>query len=184
MDAKGRCHLGNGPAIAVETARRLSCDSQLVSILEKDAEPLSAGRKTRTIPPALRRALTVRDGQCRFPGCERRRFLDGHHVVHWADGGETSLANTVLLCRGHHGLVHEGGFSLRLEPDGELRVKAPAGWDLPPSPILLQADADDRRRANTSRGLRIGAETCAGGHGGPMDIEACVHAVTRILAPT
>lgn len=69
------------------------------------------GRRTRTIPPALRRALEVRDRGCRFPGCGLR-FTDAHHVVHWADGGETSLENTVLLCRYHHRLVHEEVWSV------------------------------------------------------------------------
>jgi hypothetical protein len=77
---------------------------------------LDVGRKTRTIPPALRRALEARDRGCRFPGCGLR-FTDAHHIRHWADGGETRLGNLVLLCRFHHRLVHEEGF----------RVHAPTG---------------------------------------------------------
>jgi len=76
-----------------------------------DGSILDVGRRTRTIPPALRRALEVRDRGCRFPGCGSR-FTDAHHVTHWADGGETSLANTLLLCRHHHRLVHEGGWTV------------------------------------------------------------------------
>jgi len=72
---------------------------------------LSVGRKTRTVPPALRRALDYRDRGCRFPGCGRR-YTDAHHVRHWADGGETSLSNTLLLCRHHHRLVHEGSWQV------------------------------------------------------------------------
>jgi hypothetical protein len=70
---------------------------------------LDVGRKTRTISPALRRALEVRDRGCRFPGCGLR-FTDAHHVTHWSAGGETSLSNCLLLCAWHHRLVHEGGW--------------------------------------------------------------------------
>ena len=74
---------------------------------------LDVGRKTRTIPPALRRALEARDRGCRFPGCGLR-FTDAHHVRHWADGGPTRLENLVLLCRRHHRAVHEEGFRVEL----------------------------------------------------------------------
>src|SRR5690606_39825144 len=57
----------------------------------------------------------ARDGGCRFPGCGRKRFVDAHHIEHWSTGGETSLANLMLLCSKHHTLVHEGGF--RIEKD-------------------------------------------------------------------
>ena len=76
------------------------------------------GRKTRTIPPHLRRALEERDRGCRYPGCGGR-FTEAHHVRHWADGGETSLANTVLLCRRHHRLVHEGRVRMALDRLGQ-----------------------------------------------------------------
>jgi hypothetical protein len=75
-------------------------------------------RKTRSIPPALQRALKARDGGCRFPGCTHARFTEGHHVKHWADGGETKLANLITLCRFHHRLIHEGGFGLHALDDG------------------------------------------------------------------
>ena len=71
----------------------------------------------------MRRALRARDKGCRFPGCTNTRFVDGHHIKHWADGGVTSLDNLVLLCRHHHHLVHEGGFACEKSPDGELRFK-------------------------------------------------------------
>ena len=79
-DGEGGCELDDGSALSPETARRLACDASVVQ----------NGRKTRTIPPALRRALRSRDRGCRFPGCENRRFLDAHHVHHWAKGGETT----------------------------------------------------------------------------------------------
>jgi hypothetical protein len=94
--------------VSKETARRLSCDAGVVDVVE-DARgtPLSAGRKRRTIDGSLKRALHRRDKGCSFPGCEHRLFLEGHHLRHWADGGETSLSNTALvcnLCRARHKL--------------------------------------------------------------------------------
>ena len=108
----GRSELEDGTRVPCETSRRLSCDASLVEITQaSDGPVLDVGRKTRTIPPALRRALEARDRGCRFPGCGLR-FTDGHHVTHWADGGATSLANCLLLCRFHHRLVHEGGWQV------------------------------------------------------------------------
>jgi hypothetical protein len=114
-------HIEDGPGVTAETSRRIACDSSVVRILEDDdGEPLSIGRRSRTIPPPMRRALVNRDKGCRFPGCTDTRFVDGHHIRHWADGGETSLDNLVLLCRHHHHLVHEGGFSCGKDNDGQI----------------------------------------------------------------
>lgn len=100
-------------ARAFLTFRRLCCDAAVVRVRhDPEGELLGVGRKTRTIAPALRRALELRDGGCRFPGCNGR-FTDVHHVVHWARGGETSLANCLLLCHFHHRLMHEGGWTIR-----------------------------------------------------------------------
>jgi Domain of unknown function (DUF222)/HNH endonuclease len=115
----------SGP-IVDQTARRMGCDA-VCSTVEVDEEgmPMTVGRATRTVPPSIRRALVVRDRGCRFPGCDRPpAWTDGHHLVHWADGGETALENLVLLCRPHHRLVHEQGWTLRRNGDGEL-VAAP-----------------------------------------------------------
>ena len=98
----GRSELEDGTRLSAETSRRLSCDASVVRLGEgPDGSLLDVGRKTRTIPPALRRALEFRDRGCRFPGCGLR-FTDAHHVRHWADGGATKLDNLVLLCRFHH----------------------------------------------------------------------------------
>ena len=105
----GRCEIEDRTAIAAETARRLCCDAGIVPVGDgPNGEPLSVGRRTRSIPPAVRRALASRDRGCRFPGCPATHRLHGHHVQHWANGGETSLDNLVLLCPTHHRLVHEG----------------------------------------------------------------------------
>jgi hypothetical protein len=123
-----RCELENGPALALDTARRLACDATIVGIVEgEDGEPLDIGRKTRSIPAAIDRALRARDGGCRFPGCDRTRWCDGHHIEHWANGGETKLANLVVLCSFHHGLVHEGGYGLRRTDDGVFVFTRPDG---------------------------------------------------------
>ena len=103
----GRSDL-DGIRVSAETSRRMACDAAVVAMVHaKDGSVLNVGRRTRTIPPHIRRALEERDRGCRFPGCACR-FTEAHHVKHWADGGETSLRNTVLLCRRHHRTVHEG----------------------------------------------------------------------------
>ena len=103
-----------------ETIRRLCCDSGLVVVTkDKKGNPLNVSRKHRVVQPPLKRALLARDKCCRFPGCTHVKWLDGHHVEHWADGGETSLENTILLCSKHHRLLHEGGFRIRKDPGGE-----------------------------------------------------------------
>ncbi|MGI9038056.1 MAG: hypothetical protein ACR2GQ_04250, partial [Gemmatimonadota bacterium] len=105
----GMSELEDGTRISAETARRLSCDAAVVRVTKDpaDGSVLDVGRKSRSTPTALRRALEVRDRGCRFPGCGLR-YTDSHHIFHWIDGGPTSLKNTVLLCRVHHRLVHEG----------------------------------------------------------------------------
>ena len=126
------CHIEDGPRVTAVTSRRISCDSTIVKIKEdKNGEPLSIGRRSRSIPPPMRRALRIRDGGCRFPGCTNTRFVDGHHIKHWADGGDTSLDNLVLLCRHHHHLVHEGGFACEKSADGEVYFKDQRQQPLP-----------------------------------------------------
>ena len=111
----------NGPHVTAETSRRICCDTSLSKLTEDEkGDPLSIGRKSRVIPPAMRRALKARDKDCRFPGCTHQYFIDGHHIRHWADGGETSLDNLVQLCRHHHRLVHEGGFSCERDESGNV----------------------------------------------------------------
>ncbi len=113
--------------VPAETVRRLACDASLTRVLlGPDSEPMDVGRATRTIQPALRRALVVRDRGCRFPGCDRPpSWTDGHHLTHWADGGETTLANLVLLCRRHHRRVHEERWQLARGDNTALVAMAP-----------------------------------------------------------
>ena len=92
--------------------------------LGPDAQILSVGRATRTIPAAIRTALIIRDRHC--PGCGRpASWADAHHLVHWIEGGPTDLSNLCLLCRRCHRLVHEGGWRLIRDPDGRLKAIPP-----------------------------------------------------------
>ena len=129
IDQAGGLHLGR------EAARRVACDAALVAQRNgADGEVLDVGRRTRAVPTALRRALLDRDrGQCQFPGCDSRH-CDAHHVVHWADGGETKLANLASLCRFHHRAVHEEGFQVVADAAGQFRFLRPDGVPLPAEP--------------------------------------------------
>jgi hypothetical protein len=110
----------------------LACDGTVVGIVEsRDGQPLDIGPKTRIIPAAIGRALRAPDGGCRFPGCDRMRFCHGHHVKHWADGGDTRVGNLVTLCSFHHTLVHEGGFDVRVTDDGVFVFLRPDGSRIP-----------------------------------------------------
>ncbi len=172
--ADGRFHLADGPALPAATAERLGCDSSVVALTERDGEPLSVGRRTRTVPAAIRRALEARDGGCRFPGCESRRFLDAHHVHHWAAGGETSQRNLVLLCRRHHRLVHEGGYSLGLGPSGELEIRAPDG---------RRIEARPRLRLDPAFRVPSRAGPILTGSGERADLGMCVDRVLSVTHP-
>ncbi|MFO7563035.1 MAG: DUF222 domain-containing protein [Enhygromyxa sp.] len=102
-------YLPDGTPVPLQVARMLASDGARVDVvMGKDGELLDVGRRTRAIPAAIARALWLRDGGCRVPGCERRRHLHGHHVQGWADGGATRLSNLVLVCSSHHRMIHEG----------------------------------------------------------------------------
>jgi hypothetical protein len=178
---EGACALEEGPALAAETAQRLACDASIVEIRERDGEPLSVGRKRRTIPSAMRRALQTRDRCCRFPGCENRRFLDAHHVQHWAAGGETKLTNLVLLCGRHHRFLHEGGYSIVELGDGSQAFRDPWGGPLPTVP--RPPPGDSNRLLERNHSLAIGADTCKGGDGDRMDLGLVVDALLAQFRP-
>jgi len=152
----GQSVLEDGVRVPAETSRRLACDaSRVVMRHDEDGHLLEIGARTRTIPPALRRALRHRDCGCRFPGCGSR-LTQGHHLRHWAEGGPTTLSNLALLCRRHHRAVHEEGYQVAREPDGTLRFQRPDGQRLPgvPPPASLPADAVGvLRTQSASQGL-------------------------------
>ena len=132
--AAGQSALEDGIGVSAEMSRRLACDaSRVVMTRARDGTVLDVGRKTRTIPPAIRRALASRHRRCRFPGCDASH-CDAHHVRHWADGGATRLGNLLLVCRRHHRAVHEGGFTVELRDDGEARFFWPDGRPFPEVP--------------------------------------------------
>ena len=135
----GRSDL-DGIRVSAETSRRMACDAAVVAMVHaKDGSMLSVGRRTRTIPPHIRRALEERDRGCRFPGCGCR-FTEAHHVKHWADGGETSLGNTVLLCRRHHRAVHEGQVKVSVATDGTVLFFTRSGKMLADAPRQVWRD--------------------------------------------
>ncbi|MCZ6656852.1 MAG: DUF222 domain-containing protein [Gammaproteobacteria bacterium] len=110
---------GGKSDLPIDTVKRLCCDGSIVPIVDDpNGEPLNVGRKQRTVPTAIKRALLARDRCCTFPGCTHDKWVDAHHIEHWAAGGETSLDNLTLLCTHHHRLVHEGGFIIERRADG------------------------------------------------------------------
>jgi hypothetical protein len=108
---------------------------------DAEGKVLDVGRRTRTVPVAIRRALDHRDRGCRFPGCGLK-ICDAHHVRHWADGGKTRLDNLLLACRRHHRLLHEGGYRVTVTEEGELHFLRPDGRPLPTSPGAPHLPAD------------------------------------------
>ncbi len=145
----GLSELEDGTRVSAETSRRIACDSRVVKIARgPDGKVQGAGRRTRTVSPSVRRALEARDRGCRFPGCGLR-FTEAHHVKHWADGGESDLRNTVLLCRKHHRVVHEGGVRVCLDMKGQVAFFTPKGKALlgaPPTPLNPLAEGPEAGR--------------------------------------
>src|SRR5256712_2665033 len=141
-DAPGQSVLEDGEHVPAETSRRLACDaSRVVMQHAPNGRVVEVAARTRTIPPALRRALHHRDHGCRFPGCGVR-FGQGHHIRHWAQGGPTTLSNLAMLCRRHHRAVHEEGYQLDRQPDGELQFRRPDGRVLPKVPPPVEVPFD------------------------------------------
>ena len=161
-DQPGQAAFEDGPNSSAEESRRIACDAtRVIMTHDADGRILEVSARTRTIPPALRRALRRRDVTCRFPGCNFR-FTHGHHLKHWANGGPTTLSNLTLLCRWHHRAVHEGGFQVRRLPDGELEVRHPCGYvipQVPPAPKLAGDSEALLRRQTAAARVEVGAKT-------------------------
>ena len=158
----GESVLEDGARVSAETSRRLTCDAgRTVMRHGKSGHVVAIGARTRTIPPALRRALHHRDRGCRFPGCGVR-VAEGHHLHHWAQGGPTKLSNLALLCRRHHRAVHEEGYQVARGPDGTLRFRRPDGRGLPEvplSPPMVGDPVTELRARHDAEGLRLNART-------------------------
>ncbi len=142
-----RTALANGDgrsSLPIESVKRLCCDGDAVVIVEnEEGEPLSIGRKTRTVPTAIKSALRARDRGCRFPGCHHARFVDAHHIKHWSAGGETCLDNLMLLCSRHHRMVHEGSFGIERDFQNRWFFKRPDGIAVPSCGYQAQDMIDD-----------------------------------------
>ncbi|MEZ0230019.1 MAG: DUF222 domain-containing protein [Planctomycetota bacterium] len=188
--ATGEGELPDGARVGPETVRRLCCDSPIVTVVERAMEragptrSVEVTRKTRFVSGPLRRLLEVRDKVCQFPGCRNHRWLDAHHIEHWADGGESTLDNLALTCRRHHTLLHEGGFSMEATPDGPIFYD-PQGRKIERVPSLPDLGADAL--------ADLEAERCQDGigpwtnaprwDGSPLDLGAAVDAVLRVGVP-
>jgi HNH endonuclease len=137
-----RSHIQDGLAISLTTLAFISCDATISTMIHDTAGAvLDVGRRTRKPPPALRRAVRERDGyRCQFPGCHSRR-TDAHHIVHWANGGETRLTNLISLCKRHHALVHDKGYLIATTPAG-FAFYSPRGTAIPNSPPLRAGPGD------------------------------------------
>lgn len=178
-DTDGTCQIQGGPALAAETARRLTCDARTMEIqTDANGEVVSQTKPTATIPRSTRRAIARRDqGRCRFPGCDRTRLVEAHHLVHRAHGGTHDLANLATLCRYHHHLVHEGGFAISTpdggtsfvfhRPDGT-PVSCPASPPGCPQQLLA---------TTTSDGPAINPRTMRGGTGERLDLDLTMWAL-------
>jgi hypothetical protein len=154
------CRLEDGPAIPSETARRLACDGDVITAGPDGAGGLDYGRRRRVVPAPLRTVLERRDRCCRFPGCERRHGLHAHHVRHWAHGGSTDRGNLVLLCRFHHRLVHEEGFSVESAGGERFRFRKPDGREVPDGGWLMVPRLRSQPRSTRANAPPSGAE-CA-----------------------
>jgi hypothetical protein len=184
---RGASVLEDGQHVSAETSRRLACDAAKVVMRHApDGTVLDVGRRTRTIPPALRRALDHRDAGCRLPGCGLK-LCDAHHVEHWADGGATKLENLIQLCRRHHRAVHEEGFTVELLSGGEARFRRPDGRVIAEAPALPPVGGEavaalGRRLA--LQGVRVDAEeSLPSWAGGPVDLGWAIDWMRRPEAP-
>ncbi len=168
--------------VSAETARRIACESGKVPMRHGSGEILSVGRKTRTIPPPIRRALRFRDEGCRFPGCTSQH-CDAHHVVHWAEGGETKLSNLVLLCRRHHRALHEGGFSVRMNDDGAVEFfdsrRRPLERSPAPPPIGTDAARELIEYLENAGIVITGKESMPAWDGRPIDLRYVMECLWR-----
>jgi hypothetical protein len=173
-DRAGCCYVEGVGAIAAHSARRLACDAAVSQLLYRPDGSVEPRGATRAIPVSMRRALLARDRHCRFPGCDTRRNLHAHHVVHWAAGGPTVLSNLVGLCGAHHRFVHEGGWRLTVSAAGSVTARSPQGHTLsgrpPTAPPARPGDLGRRHRRH---GLLLHPDTMAYG-GEPYDLDLAI----------
>ncbi|MBV9524180.1 MAG: DUF222 domain-containing protein, partial [Candidatus Dormibacteraeota bacterium] len=176
----GRCHIEDGPALSVATARRLGCDADLLSVVERDSVPVATSRGQRLISGRKRRLLQLRDETCRFPGCSvAAARTDGHHIRHWIDGGGSELSNLASLCAFHHQRHHEGEFEIEGDANRPLRFVTREGREIGRTYPASCAGGMDALRQVISATAPVTAESPRAGDGGrPCDL---AHAV-EVLA--
>ena len=185
-EASGQSVLEDGAHVSAETSQRLACDAtRVVMRHDGDGRVTEVGARTRTIPPALRRALEHRDKGCRFPGCGLP-FGQGHHIKHWAHGGPTKLSNLAMLCRRHHRAVHEEGFQVERQANGELVFRRPDGRTLPdvPEPVAVSTNPTDTLQTqNGGSGVQINARTAMPGwQGERLDVGYAISVLHPLAA--
>jgi hypothetical protein len=173
----------DGTCISPEAARRLACDCGTVEVIEDEhGIPLSVGRRKRTIPPSMKKAMIRRDRTCRFPGCTVRVFLQGHHAKHWIDGGETSLSNGACLCDYHHRFVHEYKYTMEILPTGEVVFHDPFGrlvMIAPPPSTPANRGFSAIRVQNADLDITEATPAC-GWTGDPIDYGLCIEELARV----
>ncbi len=183
--AGDRCGLDDGPELSVESVKRLLCDASVFPVLHgEDGSLLDVGRKSRSVPPAMRRAVLARDGGCRFPSCTATRFVDVHHIEWWwRDEGETRHGNLVCLCRFHHRLVHEKGYTIEVDPGGGVRFFRPDGTPVPEVLPPPPGDPDAAVAENRRLGLVITPDTPVVGDYNPRPDYGTAVGVLLTLTP-
>lgn len=142
VTGEGSGELASGGVITAEGVRKLACDGKVRWMFRDERGLLGIGMSDRGIPEPMATYLRNRDGGCRFGGCSRTRYLDAHHIVHWANGGPTNVSNLIMLCHQHHSLIHEGGWHIEGSPepgpgvDDTLRFVRPDGAVFVPHPMV------------------------------------------------
>lgn len=177
----GQCELDSGVHLSAETARRFACDCTVVTVSDEEEGSNSethmgvSGRARRVVSGALRRVVQAEQRRCQFPGCHHERFLEAHHIVHWAEGGETSKANTCLLCSYHHTFVHEGGYRVERSAEGGFNFLSPWGSKVDRTPPLWSSGEDGvRRLIEQQEQLQISCGTTARWNGDRFDLHWAV----------
>jgi hypothetical protein len=184
----GRSELENGQGLSAATLERLACDCGVRLAFDGRGRTMDIGRRSRTVPPALRRAIVDRDqGRCRFPGCTQRGRLQVHHGQHWSRRGHTKKANLLLVCLDHHKVLHEGGWHVTGDADGPLTFVDPTGRPMPevssPPP---KTDAGAIRREHAAAGTHIRAETITAKYDAAerLDLQHAVCSLWSLDPPT
>ncbi len=188
-DTGGRCHLEDGPAISVAAARRVGCDADVVTVLERNGVPLDVGRSRRVVSGRMRRLLQLRDQGCRYPGCGvPAADTEGHHVVHWVDGGRTEMTNLVSLCRFHHHRHHEGAFRIvardaASQAGGDFTFETAEGRTISVQRTSAPSDVEAAQMPWLRDTVPITAATAAAGGGGePFDLDHTIAVVAGNIA--